>query len=103
MARIQYRLLAGQPYLRTQEEVLFLSDWIKQGHDTDAATAADQAAYFAQPRACLRASPLGKQYGWGIHFDAQGRAALYPMQGEDYQRLAADPDLKQLTAMRSKR
>ena len=103
VAGIQHRLLTEQPYLRTQEEVLFLTDWIKQGHATDAATEADRQAFFAQPRACLRASPLCKQYGWGIHFDKQGRAALYPMEGQEYRRLAADPLITQLKAMRSKR
>ena len=103
VAGIQHRLLAEQPYLRTQEEVLFLTDWIKQGHAPDAATEADRQAFFAQPRACLRASPLCKQYGWGIHFDSRGHARLVAVDSEDYQRLSQDESLQQLKAMRSSR
>ena len=64
-----------------------------------------RAAFFAKPHPCLRASPLPKRYGWGVHYDAHGRIALYAMESEDYRRLsrggAGDPAL--VRAMRNRR
>ena len=51
----------------------------------------------------MRASPLAKRYGWGIHADNDGRIAIYPLESERYRKLASDPKIKQLRAMRSKR
>jgi hypothetical protein len=59
--------------------------------------------YFSEPRACLRASPLPTAYGWGLHFDAEGRITLHAVDSADYARLAEDPALTQLRAMRSSR
>ena len=51
----------------------------------------------------MRASPLGKRFGWGVHADAEGRIAIYAVDSKRYQALAADPELTQVRAMRSKR
>ncbi len=59
--------------------------------------------YFSQPRACLRASPLPKTYGWGLHYDAEGRITLHAVDSAEYTRLRNDPSLTQLQAMRSSR
>lgn len=32
--------------------------------------------FFSKPMACMRASPLPKPFGWGLHFDAAGKVAL---------------------------
>jgi len=59
--------------------------------------------YFAQPRACLRASPLPKSFGWGLHYDAQGRITLHAVDTPEYERLRGDRSLTQVRAMRSRR
>lgn len=59
--------------------------------------------YFSRPRACLRASPLAKSFGWGLHFDADGRITLHAVESEEYARLRSDPALTQLRAMRTSR
>ena len=100
IAMTHYRLLA-QPYARTQQEVLWLTETQRTGQDP--ADDAAQEAFFAPGRACLRASPLTKQYGWGIHFDSQGRAALVGAETAEYQRFKADPQLKHIRGMRSKK
>lgn len=69
----------------------------------DAERETTRATFFAEARACLRASPLGKRHGWGIHYDENGRIALVPLGSPQYATLAADPAVKQLKAMRSKR
>jgi len=59
--------------------------------------------YFAQPRACLRASPPPKTYGWGLHYDEEGRITLHAVDSAEYRRLSQDPSLTHLRAMRSSR
>jgi hypothetical protein len=79
VATIQHGLLAEQPYVYRQSDVLLRTHAIKRGIDVDALPdggASLRAELFARPQACLRASPLGKKHGWGIHFDRDGRAAL---------------------------
>jgi hypothetical protein len=52
---------------------------------------------------CLRCSPLAKRYGWGFHFDAEGKIAVHPAGSSSYKKLAADRSLEQVPAMRSKK
>jgi hypothetical protein len=59
--------------------------------------------FFAKSYACMRASPLTKQYGWGAHYDEKGGIAIYPVEGKEYQRLVKDKNIKKFPAMRSKR
>ncbi|WP_342481620.1 DUF6157 family protein [Paenibacillus sp. FSL L8-0340] len=34
-------------------------------------------ALFSKSNPCLRASMLSKRYGWGMHFNDEGKIALY--------------------------
>lgn len=102
VASLQYELIAQHPYEFTSDDVLFEVHAIRQGIDEGSRQEAREA-FFAKPQACLRSSPLAKRYGWGIHHDAEGRIALVPLGSDEYRALAADPSLKQLAAMRSKR
>jgi Family of unknown function (DUF6157) len=105
VAGVQHAMLAGEPGRWMQEDVLIASAPGVRGRTDIAPDELERlkAEYFAEPRACLRASPLGKTYGWGLHYDAEGRITLHAVGSESYQRLAADPSLTQLRAMRSKR
>lgn len=62
-----------------------------------------QAEYFQKGRACLRASPLPKQYGWGVHHDDEGKIALVAMDSEEYAALVAEDSIKKIKAMRRSR
>jgi hypothetical protein len=106
VARLQYDMVAGNPYRYTSEEVLFRSSpegRALDGNESNEERRRRRAAYFERPRACLRASPLPKQFGWGLHFDSDARVAVYGVESEEYRRLRADPTLRQLEAMRSRR
>jgi len=103
VARAQFDMVAGHPYEHDQNDVLFAASVRDRPDLTDDERAAARDAWFSRSQACFRASPLPKTLGWGVHADAQGRIALYGVETEEYQRLAADPDLRQLKAMRSKR
>ncbi len=102
VARLQYEMISEHPYRYTSDEVVFAIHARKKGippADLDAR----RAAFFSRGQACLRASPLGKRYGWGIHHDPDSRVALYPRESEAYRRLSGDPALKQVKAMKSAR
>ncbi len=94
-AQIQYEMLAGHPYEYTSDDALYISNGERRGQRRE--------AFFAKGQPCFRSSPLIKRYGWGVHSNAEGKIALYPVGSEEYQRLAADSSLTQLQGMRSTR
>jgi hypothetical protein len=106
IAQIEYELIASHPYELTQEEIQF-SVHVERTGITPAQLSARRAKlwsdFFSRPMACMRTSPLARSYGWGLHFDAEGRVALVPMESPKYKKLAASPSIEQTRAMRSKR
>lgn len=101
IAALHYRLIAEQPYMRTSDDVIFTTHALRQGIDPDDAAARE--AFFAKGQPCLRSSPLGKRYGWGLDHDEEGRVALVPRESEEYALRAADPAVAHTRAMRSRR
>lgn len=105
--QIQYELLAGAPYTLTQEALYYHVHLKHKGFSEEEIAEAGTRIFdelFARPQACMRTSALPKKYGWGIHFDEQGRIALYGVETPEYARLAAmTEELKVLPAMRSSR
>ncbi|RCW51779.1 DUF6157 family protein [Paenibacillus prosopidis] len=103
---IEYELVANSPYVYTQEQLLYethirhkeISPEVLAERGTQL-----RDEFFQKPTACLRASMLPKKYGWGIHFNAEGKMALVPMESPDYQRFVEDGNgsLKVLAAMRN--
>ena len=101
VATLQYAMLADRPYVHTQEDVLFDVWWARQVRPPAAERARLRAEFFARPQACLRASPLPKQFGWGLLFDARGKLALCAMESAEYRRLVAGDRVKVVRAMRA--
>ena len=100
IALLQFEMIAHHPYKYTSDEVLFSIYALRNNlnpNDTE------REIFFSRGQACFRASPLTKRYGWGIHFDEQGRMALYNLDAPDYQKLKSDVRLTQVKAMRNKR
>ncbi|MGQ2913351.1 MULTISPECIES: DUF6157 family protein [unclassified Aeromicrobium] len=95
VARIQYDMLADAPYAHTSDDVVHASQGERRGIDRD--------TFFAKGQACLRASPLVKRYGWGLHHDAEGRVALVPVESTEYAAFLADDALEHRAGMRSSR
>lgn len=102
VAAMQYEMIAANPYVFTQDDVLFEVFAERRGIPPEERPAAREA-FFSVGQACLRASALGKRYGWGIHSDSEGRVALVPLGGEDYEQLRNSGAVTHLKAMRSKR
>lgn len=102
-------LLQDRPYELTSDDVIFTVWAERQGIPEDQWPAVREA-FFARGRACLRASELGKRYGWGTHHDERSRVAVYGLGSEDYRtfvegrRTAPDgTPVQVLAAMRSRR
>ena len=102
IAALQLELLQARPYGLTSDDLLF-EVHARRYAIADADKPAARAAFFAKPQACLRASPLVKKHGWGVHHDGEGRIAAYAVDSDAYGALAARGDLKQTVGMRSAR
>ena len=94
-ARIEYEMLIASPYQYTSDDVLYESNGRRRGLGRE--------EFFSKGQPCFRASALTKRYGWGVHCDADGRVAIYPIESAEYQRLASDERLRHLRAMSSSR
>jgi hypothetical protein len=103
---LEYEMLSGNPYVFTQEEILFEVHAQHKGIPESKLKSHRKElweVFYSQSRACLRASSLPKKYGWGIHFNAEGKAALVPMESTEYRQFVGDKNITQFLAMRSKR
>jgi Family of unknown function (DUF6157) len=97
VANYQFDMIMAHPYQYTSDEVIFSI------HAEPHNLGDERAAFFSKGQACLRASPLGKRYGWGIHHNAEGKVALFPADSEEYAQFVADDSVKKVKAMRSKK
>ncbi|WP_316832839.1 DUF6157 family protein [Pedobacter aquatilis] len=102
VASMQFELISAHPYRYTSDDVLFQvyadrNDLLPQDYDEA------RKIFFSKGQACLRASPLTKRYGWGIHHDKTGKIALYGLESPEYEKLANDQSIKHVNAMRSTR
>ncbi len=101
VANLHFEMMAENPYQFTSDEVIFAAFAAKNGLTSNLQQERD--LFFSKGQACLRASPLGKRYGWGVHHDAEGKVAIYPLGSEEYERFLKDEKWKRVKAMRSKR
>lgn len=101
IAYIEHDLINNNPYKFTQEDVQFKTYLIK--NQMEAENAAElREQFFSKSKACFRASPL-VNYGWGIHYNNQGKVAIYDVNSEMYNQLLKQDDITKLKGMRSKR
>lgn len=84
VAARMYQLIAGHPYEFTSGDVIFTVFADRHGITADDRVSA-RVRFYSRPQACLRASDLGKRYGWGIHADGRGRIALYGVETAAYE------------------
>ncbi|MEQ2526682.1 hypothetical protein EKG37_03800 [Robertmurraya yapensis] len=100
IASIEYDLVSKSPYKYTQDDVQFQTYLIKNQIES---TNELREQFFSKPKACFRASPLVKKYGWGIHYDADGKIALFEVESENYNEFLHMDGVTVLKGMRSKR
>lgn len=104
-----FDLISANPYALTSDDVIFTVHADRAGIP-EPDREQERTEFFSGPRACLRASDLGKKYGWGVHSDADGRVALHSCDSDTYAALENGEDpgdpgvtVKTLAAMRSAR
>jgi hypothetical protein len=102
IAQIQHELISKNPYKFTSDDVIFAA-YAEKNKIAPAQLEEERLKFFSKGQACLRASPLGKTYGWGVHSDEKSRVAIYGKGSKEYNKHAADKALKHLKAMRSAR
>lgn len=102
VAAAQFELIRDNPYKYTSDDVLF-QVFADRNQLDPAAHDEARKQFFSKGQACLRTSPLCKNYGFGIHCDRNGRIALYGMETEEYQKFVTDPNLRKIKAVRSSR
>ena len=105
VASIHYELLAGHPYEHSQEEVLFQTYVQRKALSAEELATCRDVLWnelFAKDQPCLRTSPLAKRYGWGFHFNPEGKVALIPSESPEYEALSKQA-AKVYKALRSSR
>lgn len=102
VAGLQHALLRESPYTFTSDDLLFEVHARRTGVEAGDRPQAREA-FFAKPQACLRASPLVKQHGWGLHHDGEGRVAAYGVETDEYRALLSSPDVTVVPGMRNRR
>ncbi|MEV4660039.1 DUF6157 family protein [Micromonospora sp. NPDC049301] len=104
IAELTFRMIAEAPYRYTSDDVIF-TVWADRRGIPEAERAAARDEFFAKGQPCLRASDLGKRYGWGIHADSAGRVALVPLGSTEYAQLTGGraPDGRTVTVTRAMR
>lgn len=106
VAVLEHELIAAKPYALTQEDVQFAVHVQRQGisaKQLKAQRTTLRQEFFSKPMACMRASPLPKTYGWGLHFNPEGKVALVAVESSKYNELSTSSSIEQTQAMRSKR
>lgn len=100
IATMQYEMLTKHPYSVTSDELVFQLFAVKN-ELTESELVSERAHFFSKGQPCLRTSPLAKRYGFGIHFDTNGKIAIYGMETDEYQRFVTDDSVQKVKAMRS--
>ena len=102
VASMQYELIAKHPYQFTSDDVLFQVFAQKQDLSPSELETA-RAQFFSKGQPCLRASPLTKRYGWGVHSNAEGKVAVFAVGTPEYQQFVNADEIVTVKAMKSKR
>ena len=99
---MQYDLISNNPYKFTSDDIFF-QVFADRNDLTNAEYKQAREQFFSKGQPCFRASPLTKNYGYGVHSDGNGKVALVGMETDEYQKFLADEKIKKLKAMKSSR
>ncbi|MGE7989176.1 DUF6157 family protein [Lysinibacillus fusiformis] len=102
IASIEFDLIKHNPYKYTEADVQFQTYLIKNQIESNSFDEISKQ-FFQKSKACFRASPLVKKYGWGIHYDDEGKLALYDVNSEEYEQFLHSDQITLLNGMCSKR
>lgn len=102
VAGMQYDLISKHPYKFTSDDVLF-KVFAERKDLTENELEDARKQFFSKGQACMRASPLTKRYGWGVHNNEEGKIALYSCDSPEYKKFVRDEGTKTVKAMKSAR
>ena len=100
VASIQFEIIRINPYKYSSDDVIFMVHAYRNDLTENESLEA-RTELFSKGQACLRSSPLTKRYGWGIHFNEEGKVAMFGLESKEYQQFLNDPAIKKIKAMRS--
>lgn len=100
VANMQFDMIFKQPYKYTSDEVLF-TIFAERNYISKSELKNAKELFFSKGQACLRASPLTKRYGWGVHHNNEGKVALFGSETNEYKKLSTDKNIKIVKAMKS--
>ena len=100
IANYEFELIHQNPYVYSSDDVFFKVHVLRNNLQSSDLTK-ERELFFSKGRPCFRASPLTKNYGWGVHSNDQGKIAIYGMETEEYARLVKDKNIIKKKAMRS--
>ena len=102
IASIQFDMIIKNPYKFTSDDVIFQT-FARRNNIASSQQQKAREEFFSKGQPCLRASPLTKRYGWGVHSNKEGRIAIYGCETREYKKFLTDKSLKVVKAMRSTR
>jgi len=102
VANIQFEIIIKKPYKFTSDDILF-QVFADKNDLTKSEYKEAREQFFSKGQACFRASPLTKRYGWGVHYDHEGKMAIYGADSPEYEKFSKDKTLKIIKAMKSKK
>lgn len=95
-------MIAAASYQYTSDDIIFQVYAERRNLTPDEYPEA-RTVFFSKGQACLRASPLTKTYGYGIHSNSEGKVALCGMETAIYRKFVADENTTKVKAMKSAR
>lgn len=102
IAYFLYENIIKHPYQYTSNELLFKAYIFTNGID-EADIKKHKIQFFSKKQLDLRGSSLVLSYGWGIHFNAQGKIALIGIDSNLYSQLTNDTSIQKVKALKIKR
>lgn len=99
---LEYEMIANHPYEYTEEEIAFELYAVLRGIPK-AGWPEERRKFLSKGHPHFRTSALAKRYGWGIHNNTAGRAALVAVESPEYEKLVNDPRITKVKAFRSSR
>lgn len=100
VANIQFGMLGKHPYKFTSDDIIF-QVFADRNDLTKSEYKEAREQLFSKGQPCFRASPLTKRYGWGVHYNKEGKMAIYSAESAEYAKFSKDKTLKVIKAMKS--
>ncbi len=105
---LEFELLSDHPYRFTEKDLIYQVHLRHQGipeEEWQEREGEIREKLFAKSHPCMRASMLPKKYGYGVHYDHEGKIAIYGMETSRYCSFAGggEDGVRVIAAMRNKK